>query len=392
MINDIQLTLERYGISNFLFYKTINTNVNVADFQKLRQIYFPTILPIQILNKNEITYIRYDLTTENTLTKFLGESNTKKKLLRLLTEIRDTLKLLSKSNLDINNIVFDKEHIFIDEFTNRFQFIYIPIREIQESTITLNEFIKEIILNYKYEDDDYKFFVILFNKLVSDGVNSVEALDEIISCIDYKSSSIEEVTLDRNPNIDNSQDIGNDSNLAIVIDSTEEVQCKSVSRTNIYKNIDVKDKANSLNLRNINIIPTSDKSMPVVGEKVYGQLTTLLCDDNSDFETTALTHSEGINNKAYILISNKSKKVIIDKNNFKLGRDSSLVDCVILNKAIGRNHGEIIYKDGEYYFKDNNSTNGSYLNGYKIDARTEYKINHKDIIKLANEQIIFKLY
>ena len=68
------------------------------------------------------------------------------------------------------------------------------------------------------------------------------------------------------------------------------------------------------------------------------------------------------------------------------------MDYTILSRAVGRQHAMIIRKENDYYFKDNNSKNGSFINVNRLKTNTEYKICHKDKLTLANEDMIFKLY
>ena len=52
-------------------------------------------------------------------------------------------------------------------------------------------------------------------------------------------------------------------------------------------------------------------------------------------------------------------------------------------------HAEIIFKNGEYYIKDLNSRNGTYINGERINSNIEYKIEDKDKIDFANGKYTF---
>ena len=52
----------------------------------------------------------------------------------------------------------------------------------------------------------------------------------------------------------------------------------------------------------------------------------------------------------------------------------------------------IITRDGEYYLKDLNSKNKSYINrGTPLNPEQEYKLNDNDIISLADSELVFKL-
>ena len=67
-----------------------------------------------------------------------------------------------------------------------------------------------------------------------------------------------------------------------------------------------------------------------------------------------------------------------------IGRLPDLVDFVVQNMSVGKVHAEIICRDGEYYIRDLNSRNGTYINGEKINSNTDYRIKNGDTVTLAN--------
>lgn len=60
---------------------------------------------------------------------------------------------------------------------------------------------------------------------------------------------------------------------------------------------------------------------------------------------------------------------------FTLGRDDAS-DLVINDKYVGSKHAQIVFEDGKYFLVDNNSTNGTYVDGAQI-TRTELKNESK---------------
>lgn len=84
-------------------------------------------------------------------------------------------------------------------------------------------------------------------------------------------------------------------------------------------------------------------------------------------------------------------KVSITKSNFIVGRLSNYVDYLIDNNAIGRTHAEILCREGQYFIKDLNSKNGTFLNEIKLNSNKEYTINNGDKVKFANVEYTFIL-
>lgn len=79
------------------------------------------------------------------------------------------------------------------------------------------------------------------------------------------------------------------------------------------------------------------------------------------------------------------------RGNMTLGRDYPQSDCVIRIQSdiTGRRHGEFVHDDSDdsYYYIDNNSTNGTYINGYKLQPYNQrgskaVRLNDGDIIRI----------
>ena len=78
------------------------------------------------------------------------------------------------------------------------------------------------------------------------------------------------------------------------------------------------------------------------------------------------------------------KKVVIEKDFLlMIGSDSSC-DIRISNNRVSRNHCQVIFsKENGLKIVDLNSSNGTYLNGFKLKAGNTYSLNLKDQVQLA---------
>lgn len=120
---------------------------------------------------------------------------------------------------------------------------------------------------------------------------------------------------------------------------------------------------------------------------VYAE-TTLLGFTNFG-ETTVLDSSAVFGNTPNIVRLSTGEKIYITKRNFLVGKSRSKVDYTVENnEVISRIHCEISTVGNDYYVIDRGSTNGTYLNGCRVQPQVAEKISDGDEIKLANE--IFK--
>ena len=90
---------------------------------------------------------------------------------------------------------------------------------------------------------------------------------------------------------------------------------------------------------------------------------------------------------------------LIDKEFFLIGKDPRICDIRIKQKNISRQHAVIqfrkIRKGNEWeilpYLIDLNSTNGTYLNGDKIDNKKYYELREKDQLNFGDKNLDFLL-
>lgn len=67
------------------------------------------------------------------------------------------------------------------------------------------------------------------------------------------------------------------------------------------------------------------------------------------------------------------------------------VNLVVPSNTISRHHATICFNNEEYYIRDENSSNHTYVNGKQIPPYTEIKLNDGDTLRLANEEMKFSL-
>lgn len=84
------------------------------------------------------------------------------------------------------------------------------------------------------------------------------------------------------------------------------------------------------------------------------------------------------------------EKIELGKPSFVLGKNPEKSDYEVAgNTNISRVHAVITTRNGRYYVMDQNSTNGTFINGRIIKAGQETEILPGDCLMLANEEFIF---
>jgi hypothetical protein len=86
------------------------------------------------------------------------------------------------------------------------------------------------------------------------------------------------------------------------------------------------------------------------------------------------------------------EKIFFTHPDFKIGKSNSQADFTIKeNTAVSRVHAIIAQKNGVNYIVDNNSTNGTYVDGEKIEPGKEVLLKNGTVVWMGGEEFIFKL-
>lgn len=97
-------------------------------------------------------------------------------------------------------------------------------------------------------------------------------------------------------------------------------------------------------------------------------------------------------NATLIILDTRNRPVVVPLHgSMTLGRvyDKSTCDIRVQSRITGRRHGEFVYSElyGEYYYIDDNSMNGTYLNGKKLPSQeggqpAAYRLQEGDVLRI----------
>jgi len=94
--------------------------------------------------------------------------------------------------------------------------------------------------------------------------------------------------------------------------------------------------------------------------------------------------------KKLIASGEKNQSFTLGKRPFLIGKMEEHVDGVIQDEMVSRIHAEIKNDNGSYFLTDLNSTNGTFLNGRRLEANETAAIREEDVICFATAQYVFR--
>lgn len=123
--------------------------------------------------------------------------------------------------------------------------------------------------------------------------------------------------------------------------------------------------------------------------------TVILAGKPASSETTILGQGQGISQqiKMGTLIRVKTgEKIPLNKGYFTIGKDSLHADYYVKdNGTISRQHAAIRQTNNGIFLEDCNSTNGTWLNGVKLEKGGKQKLSNGSVIKISNEEFKYEL-
>ncbi len=115
---------------------------------------------------------------------------------------------------------------------------------------------------------------------------------------------------------------------------------------------------------------------------------------SGDERTVMAPVNKGYHPTTRYCIERKKNGVIVDikPGMFVIGRSESMADMVIEdNKTIGRKHAFINLQNDGCFLVDNDSLNKTRLNGMVLKPNVSYGIKDGDVIRLSDEEFIFRV-
>ncbi len=83
--------------------------------------------------------------------------------------------------------------------------------------------------------------------------------------------------------------------------------------------------------------------------------------------------------------------ILLCKSVTTIGKDSLNADyCIRDNSAISRIHAALTVNNSDTYIEDKGSTNGTFLNGVRLNDGEQKLLNKGDIVRLANEEFEYR--
>ena len=310
------------------------------------------------------------------LAEYLQKGIQKEDFFRVLIQLLNVMKRIEIYRLNLENLVLDLKYTYINTSTKVVHFVYQPLCE-QKVSYNIFSYIYEMIrLTVLETNENEKFLNELWSYLKKMQYFSIPEIEI------YIKNQCPEIFWKFN------SDHGAQAGRINKKYPPNEEDTSVMSSDGGY------DEEDTTIMNPVGGYDEEDTTVMGTDGTYYGEKeqyeTTLLQEEN---ETTLLDGAdENVRKEVFPYLIHKSTQIRteVDKPIFRIGKEKSYVDYFISNNnAVSRIHADIISRDGEYYIRDCNSTNHTYINGKRIPVNSDIQIENGEQIRLANEEFEF---
>lgn len=320
------------------------------------------LLKANYVKKILFTGIEYTGPISIPLSERLYRPVTKYDFFFIMEQIVDVVQKINSNSLSLNKVVWDINHVYINETTRELLFIYLPLEGVAGEPDII-DFIEKIIYSAKLAPDQNTDYISDFTYFIK-GMRRFdpEKTEKYIQRIDKS--------------IVNTIKKHGKGNSGFMTDKPKDY----------YEHYEDEDTIGKLDEEEATGLLNEEEATGLLQDYYVAGL---LEEDGTDLLSE---NARGHYNKHFASLVREStgETITINKPVFLIGKSDSSADyCIFGNNTVSRRHAEIVTRSGEYYAVDLNSKNFTYINDTRIVPQTEMELRNGDRLRLANESFVF---
>lgn len=321
-------------------------NLNLREVEDIQNGILKNVIPLEVDMKRSGFVLKYDITNYMSMEQYLHTIITKQKYAQIMLQILEIIRTMSEAYYNPQNIILNLDNVYMNPSTETIFFIFIPILYF-DSGCSVKEFLTQITYQTTFdssEDTSYveKCLNILQRNMNFSAVEMEEYLKTILSDKNEPDKSDNQI-----------RSIYREYNLAFEEKKAEQpVEERKEEKENLE----------------IGRSTRMTESLSNIGSS----------------DTVLL----GTESNAYIKQLRTGKKYYLNSNEVTIGKRQCEIE-IADNPAVSKHHAMIQKKEGKYYLVDLNSTNGTKVNGKKINADIPEFLQDETQIEFANEKFVF---
>lgn len=340
-------------------------NIDERLLDNFSRVYIRGFFKAKKLGKNKYEYTG---PIGISLKERLQKSISKRDVLFIVEHIVFAVQKLQNTKFPIEHLVTDMNNVYFNENTKELQFLYVPVVNSKEINNVM-DLLSNVIYSVKPSQENDTEYLSKLHYFMMNIQGDYSLIEKFVMKEDRSV-----VNTIKKHNIGQSGFMTNDYG-------------------HYHEHYDVKENENNDEDDEKTSLLVEDVATSLLLEDEEEEATALLVEDDEEEATSLLVENEVevvVPHFASLQRILTEHTIPINKAVFRLGKEKSYVDYFVNNNnAVSRSHADIIQRGQNYFIKDLNSKNFTYVNGQKIPVQVEIQIYDGDRIQLANEEFIF---
>ncbi len=385
----MEVVNKKDGNKNFMIIKDVVINENDYKYKMIKNNNIDNIVPMTIRTMDGEKYWYYNVTEFTSMRAIFSRKKiTGKDLFNLIKDIRKIAESAKEYLIDLNDFLFNLDYVYVNKKSGKYTFCYCPNihKDVQQNMRILFDQILE------YIDHNNKSAVMIAYGIQQITISDSYTVGDLYNCAKENINTFEEENKEhRNIVLDSKQNIvqkpfeEKKKNFLRKFADKFIKKSKYLDEEELYedfekendKSADAIKKQREDRCYNVNSIQyVNDEE-----EDVYNTE----CED-----ATMLLTANGAINKITLKEVSEQGNMEIEPNEYPciLGKSKLSSDYIVDSPVVSRVHLRISEEMSNYYIEDLNSTNGTFVNGKRLEPHKLEEINIGDLITVANLDFI----
>lgn len=385
----MEVVNKKDGNKNYMIIKDVVIDENDYKYKMIKNNNIENIVPITIRMMDGEKYWHYNVTEYVSMrTMYARKKISGKDLYNLIKDIKKIAEVAKEYLIDLNDFLFDIDYVYINKQSGKYSFCYCPgvCDDVQQNMRTLFDQILE------YIDHNNKSAVLIAYGIQQITISDSYTVGDLYNCAKENLSGFEEE---------------NRINQNMVVEAKKNTvqQPYEDKKKNPLKKIVERFIKKSKYLDEDELMSSTGKEKTMFtsplkdkdSEEYYCDNSIQYINDGDDDvynpeceEATMLLTSTGAINKITLKEISEQGNMEIEPNEYPciLGKSKLSSDYVVDSPVVSRVHLRISEEMSNYYVEDLNSTNGTFVNGKRLEPHKLEEINVGDLITVANLDFI----
>ena len=370
------------------------SDIDREDFKTYLDLDSPSFLKCEFENGKAFT-LYYGYGKRITLKQFLSHVVEKNEAINFLKSLTRAYIEAEGYGMNTNHILLGINSIFYNEESGQVSCVYVPVNEGVLPARPLRLFLKEMLVNIVYSEEDDMTWLGNTIRYIS--------RNRQLSYQDFYEFLQTQGELDKEPVSEAEPETAQEEIMEPETEQEMTPEDDLSDLKSVLESIPAAESVNTLKFdskEELEIAPEEtatetpeEETMEEPEEELEEEIPEVPAEEPETADDDDLVRSLNVDRTRGVLLRRKNQAAyVLEQPEIRIGKSAANDICINDNPAVSRVHAIISQFDGDYVIQDNGSTNHTFVNGIILNGSQEKPLADGDRILLGNEEFIFKIH